>query len=336
MKKLIMVFALLLSACGSSNTTVAGDNMPKEWPWRGINMLSTSAVTELDRIESQRIKHVFLDVQPSRMPGGITDGLVWLNSALDRCESLELRCSVRYDDVPQTNNLFWADPAQQDAVLVQIETLVRGIGSRRVAHWQFLSEPSIKLANGNLAQPPEWPAFFERIRLLVRAIRPRDWLAYGPGPGGLPFGYSTQTKINDNRIIYNVHGFRPHPYTHQGIGTNVYGVTWPGIPFPNGELWNIDRLRQDYDAIRAFQTTHNVPVMVGSFSAVRWAPDAEDFLRDATEIFDDYGWSYAYWCYGSYNGWNPDYDTTYDPANYKQQYIGLHSVRWDTLRKILD
>ena len=340
MKKFISVLFLMLVGCGSN--TQAADHYPSEWPWKGINMLSTTPYTELDRIASQRIKHVFLDVQPSKMSGGMTEAVAWLNAALDRCRALELRCSVRFDDVPLTSVTFWDDPAQLDAAFTQIETIIRGVGNRKVWHWHFLSEPTYSLPTGAI-QPPEWPAFFERIRVMLRSVRPRDWLAYSPGPWGLAGGFKGLQPFADNRIIYNFHSYTPHPYTHQGIYAQYpYGVTWPGEPWPGSPypsqagIWDANRLRSSMQAVRDFQVANNVPVMVGSFSAVRWAPDAEQYILDSAEIFNDYEWGYAYWCYGSYNGWNPDYDTTYDPANYKQQYIGLNSIRWDTLRKILD
>lgn len=90
--------------------------------------------------------------------------------------------------------------------------------------------------------------------------------------------------------------------------------------------------------LRQFQKQHDVPVMVGEFSAVRWAEGGEQYLNDLAELFDEYGWSWHYFSATGWHGWNPDYNQNYPGkdgvGNWKKDYVGERSVRWQTLREI--
>jgi len=327
---------------------------PEEWPWRGINISShTNPAIDINRIADADIKYVFLRLHPTKVArrDGIDfetawqQTIEWTDEALDICGERELICSVGVDDVPFDPSVnysegsaeFWDNPQYLADALVRFEEIAIRYGDREeVGHFQFISEPSYPLENRNLKQPDNWPAYFEEIRLAVRRHTDK-WLGYSPGPGGLVFNYNAQLPIDDPKIIYTAHGFRPHPYTHQGVYSHYpYGLSYPGVMYEStGEWWNARRLKTDFDRLRTFQRKYRVPVMIGSFSAVRWAPEAERFLNDMTRIFRRYDWGYAYWSFGGYHGWNPDYDTTFDLSSWQSQYVGFDSARWNTLRKIL-
>ena len=52
-------------------------------------------------------------------------------------------------------------------------------------------------------------------------------------------------------------------------------------------------LEESYRPVREFAQQHDVPIYVGEFGAIRWVPGAAAFLRDQTELFEQYGWNYA-------------------------------------------
>jgi hypothetical protein len=69
--------------------------------------------------------------------------------------------------------------------------------------------------------------------------------------------------------------------------------------------------------VRDFQLKYKVPILVGEFSVVRWAPkiDAENYLRNLVEIFEEYGWSWCYHGLADYNGWSLVHSEDYFDKN---------------------
>jgi hypothetical protein len=51
-----------------------------------------------------------------------------------------------------------------------------------------------------------------------------------------------------------------------------------------------------------------VPIYVGEFSAIRWAPGAADYIRDLIELFEEYGWSWTYHAFAEWHGWDTEYN----------------------------
>ena len=85
-----------------------------------------------------------------------------------------------------------------------------------------------------------------------------------------------------------------------------------------------------------FQNKYKKLIWIGEFSAVRWAPGGDDYVRDLIEIFDSHGWGWSYFCYNSFHGWNPDYDNVFDPkapGEWVKHYVGHNSNRWQILKK---
>lgn len=56
-----------------------------------------------------------------------------------------------------------------------------------------------------------------------------------------------------------------------------------------------------------------MPILVGEFSVVRWAPkeDAERYLADLVELFEEFGWSWCYHGLRDYHGWSLLHTETY-------------------------
>lgn len=52
-----------------------------------------------------------------------------------------------------------------------------------------------------------------------------------------------------------------------------------------------------------------MPIYIGEFSAIRWAPDdsACRYLRDAIEIFESHGWDWSYHAFREWQGWSVEH-----------------------------
>ena len=60
--------------------------------------------------------------------------------------------------------------------------------------------------------------------------------------------------------------------------------------------------------LRNKQLQTGVPIVIGEYSAVGWAPGAADWIKDATDMFLEYGWSSYFHSWGEDPVWDPRYD----------------------------
>ncbi len=59
---------------------------------------------------------------------------------------------------------------------------------------------------------------------------------------------------------------------------------------------------------RRFASQHQVPIFVGEFSCVRWAPagSCPRYLSDTLSLLEAQGWGWAYHCWRCYQGWDAE------------------------------
>jgi endoglucanase len=119
-----------------------------------------------------------------------------------------------------------------------------------------------------------------------------------------PLGYESLIPLQFSNIIYGVHMYYPYEYTHQGV-QNDYYYTYPGII--EGKVIDKNTLKKNLDPVRNFQLAYNVPIYVGEFSAIRWAPGSAQYISDCIDIFEEYGWNWTYHAYREWNGWDVEY-----------------------------
>ena len=51
-------------------------------------------------------------------------------------------------------------------------------------------------------------------------------------------------------------------------------------------------------------------ILVGEFSAAAWAKGADAYIRDCIEVFDSYGWDWAYHAFREWPGWSVEHEGT--------------------------
>jgi len=151
----------------------------------------------------------------------------------------------------------------------------------------------------------------------IRAIDPDTLICFEVDGGDDPSFFTWLSPVDVPGIIYSVHMYQPHAFTHQGVdpqwgaaGSQSYPGTYNGEPFDK------DKLRAYLKPVRDFQLACRVPVYAGEFSAIRWATGAAQYLKDLTDIFEEYGWDWSYHAFREYQGWdlemqNLPYDKVY-------------------------
>jgi hypothetical protein len=92
-------------------------------------------------------------------------------------------------------------------------------------------------------------------------------------------------------------------------------VVYPGfrIPWKQEVAWDKTALERCLAPVRAFQQRHHVPIFAGDFGCARFAPGAEQWLRDQMDLYETYGWS---WAYSAFREWDVmNIERTADPAD---------------------
>lgn len=163
----------------------------------------------------------------------------------------------------------------------------------------------------------------------IREIDPVTPIFITSNKWGSPEGFRNlnPAPASISNVIYQVHFYAPHVYTHQGVNTIWNRVEYPGVIL--GIEWNKERIRTMLEPVREFQLAYNVHIYVGEFSAVRWAPGAENYLRDCIELFEEYDWDWTYHAFREWTGWSLEHEGTPDSGS-------LADAPTDRLKVMLD
>ena len=143
------------------------------------------------------------------------------------------------------------------------------------------------------------------------------------------WGFVASTPIPFDNVIYSVHVYQPTPFTHQGIGKkkdeylhHSYPTTQAKLDenrerFPGDNLgkdsgtpedWNKDYLREQIRTVREFQLKYGARIWVGEFSAAAWTDGGAQYLKDVTDLFEEYGWDYTYHSFRENPIWSLEYE----------------------------
>ena len=124
----------------------------------------------------------------------------------------------------------------------------------------------------------------------VRAIDPVTPVIVESNLSAAPSAFRYLSPLAMDNVIYQIHLYKPHDYTHQGIQGVPVGAVWPDP----GKGRDRDFLRRALEPVRDFQRRHGARIYVGEFSAASRAPGAENYLRDCISLFEEYGWDWTY------------------------------------------
>ncbi len=177
--------------------------------------------------------------------------------------------------------------------------------SRAVWGYDLLNEPIEGVVEEGLA---DWRELADRAARAIRAIDPKTPIIVEPPQGGGPAGLLDFEPLDVPNVIYSVHMYLPHAFTHQGVhGTWTRQYAYPGVV--DGIMWDKARLELALKPVVEFQKLYGVHIYIGEFSAIRWAPDNSAFryLKDLIDIFEAHEWDWTYHAFREWSGWSVEH-----------------------------
>jgi endoglucanase len=158
----------------------------------------------------------------------------------------------------------------------------------------------------------DWNALAKKITTAIRAVDTQTPILINSSGWAYPQLFNMLQPTGDPRTVYTVHFYDPHYYTHQKPADRI---VYPGFHVPGkaAVVWDKAALQTQFAPVRAFEQAHHVPIFVGEFGCARFAPGAAQWLRDQMDLYEGYGWSWAYWAFREWDVMNIERGA--DPAD---------------------
>ena len=167
-----------------------------------------------------------------------------------------------------------------------------------------------------------WWTLQENAARAIRRIDSDVCIIVEANEGDSPEAFSYMRTLDLTNVIYETHMYLPMAFTHQRVFNSVDAP----VAYPNVERgWNRDFLRQQLKPVRDFQLKYGARIYAGEFSAVAWAPGAENYLRDCIALFEEYGWDWTYHAFRESPVWDVEMEGVKHP--------GMAPASSDTPRK---
>jgi len=335
-------------------TLFAKDDFPEGWPWKGVDTMAyvvDSDPKALDFIVDNKIKYVRIHFFKNKVmrdynvsgEQALELNLKWAKIINDKLHPYGIKSFITLADFPvslkecrdKKETSYWRNNSCIQQIYHDVNKTVHYFKNSNILGYEFLGEPVV-LEKGKSIQPKNWNKIFKNIIKITRNVDQEKWLFYSPGPWGLPSNYGHVIPFNDSKIIYNVHMYRPHRYSHQGIGKQRNKYSYPG--WIRLRYWDKDRLEKSLLPLINFQKKYNKPISISEFSAVLWGKGNSRYISDLIQIFNKYQWSWMYFNIGSeYKGWDARYNASIDKDLKKTySYFGNKSNRMKVLKKYLN
>src|SRR5581483_8143113 len=206
---------------------------------------------------------------------------------------------------------IWKEEAAQEAYAKMWRAIAEHYrGRASILGYDLMCEPHPDdYANKPLG---DWNALAKKITAAIREVDLTTPILVNSIGWAYPQTFDVLQPTGDPRTVYTVHFYDPHYYTHQKPADKV---GYPGfrVPGKSEVVWDKAALEAKLAPVRAFQQKHHVPIFVGEFGCARYAPGVEDWMRDQLNLYEQYGWSWAWWAFREWDVMN--IERTADPAD---------------------
>lgn len=205
---------------------------------------------------------------------------------------------------------LWNSGKLQDGVVQLWAQLANHLkGDSGIAGFDIVNEP-VPPGKTFADREDRWLELAARVVDAIRKIDPWRIVIVESAPDATPESFDNMRVLPFDNLVYSVHSYRPMEFTHQTV-MREYATPQR---YPDGEINGKPAsliLKESLDHVKRFTDKYDVPIYVGEFSAVRWAPDgsAARYVGDSIALFEQYGWSWSYHEFRSWSGWDPEMDS---------------------------
>jgi aryl-phospho-beta-D-glucosidase BglC (GH1 family) len=244
--------------------------------------------------------------------------LAHLDELLPLCRELGIKVLIDLHTPPGGRNdanecRMFHERRLQEAFLAVWDKIARRYrGEEAVWGYDLVNEPVEGEVGKELL---DWRSLALRAAQQIRRLDPDHAIVVEPAPWGSPTSLDWFEPLPVDGIVYSVHMYQPHAFTHQGVYDAPTGINYPGVI--DGRHYDRAELRKALQPAIDYQRDYGVHIYIGEFSAIRWAPgdSAENYLRDCIELFEEQGWDWAYHAFREWDGWSVEHDS--DPDNHR-------------------
>jgi aryl-phospho-beta-D-glucosidase BglC (GH1 family) len=239
----------------------------------------------------------------------------WLQTALKQFDSMlpvlrELGLNIILDlhTTPgggpdqQVHYRLFTDKQFQDCLLSVWDTMAnRYKNETQIIAYDILNEPDDRYLVPGLMS---WRDLAIATIQHIRAVDSQHSILFEASPGALPNTLPTFEPLPFDNIIYSIHMYEPYEFTFQNLNTNVTPIYYPGVI--GKTMWNKEQLRALLQPNVDWQQRYNTSILIGEFSAVRWAPgnSTANYLSDLIELYEEFGWNWDYHAFREFQGWD--------------------------------
>jgi endoglucanase len=242
--------------------------------------------------------------------------LARLDAALPLCEKYGLMVVVDLHSPPGghatsggyagSDSGLFADKACQDKFVEVWQKMARRYkDSHAVWGYDLANEP---VEDEVAESAADWQELAERAARAVRAIDPTHAIIIEPAQWGNPNGLKELRPLDVPGVVYSVHMYLPHQFTHQGVHDDG-SKRWVYPGDIAGKHWDKAALEAALRPVVEFQQRYGGHMYIGEFSAIRWAPEgsAYRYINDLIEIFESHGWDWSYHAFREWSGWSVEH-----------------------------
>ncbi len=238
-----------------------------------------------------------------------------LDAALPWCQKYGLRVVVDLHSPPgghklgggyagSDHGLFTDAACQRTFVEVWRQMARKYKDAKAVWGYDLANEPVESAVEEDL---DDWQDLAERAAKAIRQIDPALAIIVEPAPWGSPDGLYQLRPLAVSNVVYSVHMYLPTAFTHQGVFGPGKACRYPGQI--EGKPWDKAQLEAALRPVVEFQRKYGVPIYLGEFSAIRWAPEGSAcrYLSDLIDIFEAHGWDWSYHAFREWDGWSVEH-----------------------------
>ncbi|MEN9354585.1 MAG: hypothetical protein RL318_1910 [Fibrobacterota bacterium] len=244
-----------------------------------------------------------------------------IDQALPHCRTHGVRLILEMHQM--SSGLFHSRAAQSRLIQAWKRIAQRYRDQEVVVGYDLANEPP----EGNWRESALlWNELADTLCRTIRSVDPETPIVVEPVLSD-PERFAQLRPIGSDRgwdlpdIVYSFHFYRPYTLTHQGIGPTFppLGATYPGTI--DGIAYDSARLHESMRPAIEYQNRYRVPIYVGEFSCIRWAPQgsATKWLRDVTAILEHENWDWTYHAYREFHGWSIEHSEAMEDLRGEQE-----------------